>query len=199
MQVAEYIFCNIFKNNRLYFIACIYIYTQNCFRLFAFRSIFFCSVFFDFDISSRNKRASRKSFSICYCSSNTIKIQIGRLLLLKTLFCCAIVRNDVLENSVEYKRIILRQACRITTSLILISNRNTRNSIYYFNINFYFSIDLFSICTVLAILYCSCINNACISFESDNYRSIAEDITETRLFQNQQQSEKRFCICLLKH
>ena len=199
MRVAEYISCNIFKNDRLYFITCIFIRTQNCFRLLAFRSIFFRSVFSGSDISSRNKRVSRESSSIRYCSSNTIRIQIDRLLLLKILFCCTIVRSNVLENSVEYKRIILQQTCRITTSLILISNRNARNPIRYFNINFYFSIDLFSICTVLAILYCSCINNACISFESDNYRSIAEDITETRLFQNQQQSEKRFCICLLKH
>ncbi len=182
MRVAEYISCNIFKNDRLYFITCIFIRTQNCFRLLAFRSIFFRSVFSGSDISSRNKRVSRESSSIRYCSSNTIRIQIGRLLLLKTSSRCATVRSDVLENSVEYRKIVLQQACRITTSLILISNRNARNPIRYFNINFYFSIDLFSICTVLATPHCSCINDACTSFESDNYKSIAEDIAEARLF-----------------
>ncbi len=182
MRVAEFVSCNIFKNNRLYFITCICIYTQNCFRSLAFRLILFCLVFFVLDIFSRNKRISRESFSTRYCSSNTIRIQIDRLLLLKILFCCTIVRSNVLENSVEYKRIILQQTCRITTSLILMSNRNARNPIYYFNINFYFSIDFFSICTVLITPHCSCINDAYISFESNNYRLIAEIIAEARLF-----------------
>jgi len=53
----------------------------------------------------------------------------------------------------------LRQARRIIICLIFISNWNARNSMRYFNINFYFNIDLFSVCTILTILYYSCINN----------------------------------------
>jgi len=89
---------------------------------------------------------------------------------------CAIVRSNVLENFVEYKRIILRQACQITIYLILILNRNARNSMHYFDINFYFSIDLFSICTTLTMLYCSWINNNISSTISICYSIISIDI-----------------------
>jgi len=47
----------------------------------------------------------------------------------------------------------------MTIRLILISNRNARNSTRYFDINFYFNISFSNICTVLTTLRYSCINN----------------------------------------
>jgi hypothetical protein len=47
---------------------------------------------------------------------------------------------------------------------------------HYFDINFYFSINLFSIYIALTILYCSCINNNMSSTISIYYSIISIDI-----------------------
>jgi hypothetical protein len=42
---------------------------------------------------------------------------------------------------------------------MLMLNRNARNSMRHFDVNFYSSVNLFSVCIVLATLRCLCIND----------------------------------------
>lgn len=109
-------------------------------------------------MSLRNVHVLLRPFLIHCHSSSVMRTLISRSSLSMTWFCCALIKNDVLENPVDCERMILWQASQMTL-LMWKSNQNSQISTHRSNVNFCFNVDSFNVYIALTMSCCLCLNN----------------------------------------